>query len=373
MQTQTVAQDPRLSQGRWLRIPGPTVVHPDAVRAQTRDMIPHRGAMATAFYGGLLEKVRAVHRTEGTVLIWPGSGSAGWEAAITNLLSPGDTVVATVCGAFGDRFASIGTRFGLDVHRVEVPWGEAIPVDRLTDALAGTPNARAVFITHNETSTGVTNPLPELAAVARRAGALVIVDAVSSAAALPLEVDAWDLDFVLSGSQKAWMCPPGLMLSAVSERAFAAAERSGYARFFWDIEAMRSAADNGSTATTGPLSLLFALDAAVEAMLAEGMDAVWRRHHRLGGLVRQGVSALGLDLLAEGAFASDSITAFAPPPEMTSSELRDRVSDWSGIEIAVGQGAQTESINRIGHMGWVGEPELEATLEALEAAIGKTP
>lgn len=372
MQTQIVARDARLSQGRWLRIPGPTVVHPDAVRAQTRDMIPHRGSLATTFYGSLLEKVRAVHRTEGAVLIWSGSGSAGWEAAITNLLSPGDIVVATVCGAFGDRFASIGTRFGLDVRRVEVPWGKAIPVDQFADALAGASGARAVFITHNETSTGVTNPIPELAAVARRVGALVIVDAVSSAAALPLEVDAWELDFVLSGSQKAWMCPPGLMLAAVSERAFAAAERSGYARFFWDIDAMRSAAEGGSTATTAPLSLLFALDAAVEAMLAEGIDGVWRRHHRLGSLVRQGITTLGLDLLAERAVASDSITAFRPPSGMTSSELRDRVSDLSGIEIAVGQGAQTESINRIGHMGWVHEPELEATMDALEAAIGKS-
>jgi len=373
MQSRTTAQDVRLRQGRWLRIPGPTVVHPDAVRAQTRDMIPHRGPLATAFYGGLLEKVRAVHRTEGTVLIWPGSGSAGWEAAITNLLSPGDTVVATVCGAFGDRFASIGRKFGLDVRRVEVPWGKAIPVDQFADALAEASNARAVFITHNETSTGVTNPLPELAAAARRAGALVIVDAVSSAAAIPLEVDAWDLDFVLSGSQKAWMCPPGLMLAAVSARAFAAAQRSAYARFFWDIEAMRIAADQGSTATTGPLSLLFALDAAVEAMLAEGIEAIWCRHDRLGSLVRQRLVELNLDLLANGAVASSSITAFRPPSTMTSSELRDRLSDLSGIEIAVGQGAQTESINRIGHMGWVGEPELEATLEALEAVIRITP
>lgn len=371
MQSQAVAQDSRLTQGRWLRIPGPTVVHPDAVAAQTRDMIPHRGPQLVRMFRDLLDKVRLIHRTGGQVLIWPGSGSAGWEAAITNLLNPGDTVVATVSGSFGDRFASIGTSFGLNVQRVEVPWGEAIPVDQFAGALDQAPNVKAVFITHNETSTGVTNPLAELAALGRQAGALVVVDAVSSAAALPLEVDAWDLDWVLSGSQKAWMCPPGLMVSAVSERAFAAAKHSGYRRFFWDVEAMKKAADNGTTATTPPLSLLFALDAAVDAMLVEGIEAVWDRHHRLGELVRRGVRDLGLDLLADPAFASDSITALRPPPGMTSRELQDRVVDVSGIEIAVGQGAQTESINRIGHMGWVDEPELRATLEALGLAIGK--
>ncbi len=371
MQTRTRVQDARLTEGRWLRIPGPTVVHPDAVIAQQRDMLPHRGPQFVSFYSQLLEKVRAIHRTEGDVLVWPGSGSAGWEAAITNLLAPGDTVIATVCGAFGDRFASIGTTFGLDVKRVDVPWGEAIPVDQFAAALAAVKDVKAVFITHNETSTGVTNPLPELAALGRRAGALVIVDAVSSAAAIPLEVDEWDLDWVLSGSQKAWMCPPGLMLSSVTERAFAAAKRSGYPRFFWDIEAMKQAASKGTTATTPSLSLLYALDASVDAMLAEGVDGLWERHRRLGSLVRHGVGALGLELLADPAFASDSITAFAPPPGMMSGALRDRVLDISGIEIAVGQGAQTERINRIGHMGWVAEPELRATLEALALAIEK--
>lgn len=371
--TRSAARDARLTQGRWLRIPGPTVVHPDAVKAQTRDMIPHRGPQLVSFYRGLLEKVREVHRTQGDVLIWPGSGSAGWEAAITNLLSPSDTVVATVCGAFGDRFASIGTSFGVDVRRVEVPWGEMIPVDRFAAALDAEQDVKAVFITHNETSTGVTNPLPELAALGRKAGALVIVDAVSSAAAIPLEIDEWDLDWVLSGSQKAWMCPPGLMLSSVSERALAAAKRSGYPRFFWDIEAMKKAADNGTTATTPPLSLLFALDAAVDAMLAEGIERLWERHHRLGKLMRDGLRELGLDLLADPAFASDSITAFAPPPGITSSELQDRVLEIGGIEIAVGQGVQTEAINRIGHMGWVDEPELRATLEVLALAIGRGP
>lgn len=368
--TQTsLVRDARLSQGRWLRIPGPTVVHPDAVAAQTRDMVPHRGPSMTAFFGNLLSKAKQAHRTESHVLVWPGSGSAGWEAAITNLLAPGDRVVVTVCGAFGNRWASIGEHFGLEVHRVEVEWGQVVTPGMFEEALARAGDVRAVFITHNETSTGVTNPLEELAALARKANALVLVDAVSSAGAMPLHTDEWDLDWVLSGSQKAWMCPPGLMLAAVSDRALRATSRSGYTRFFWDISEMAKAARKGTTVTTPPISLLFALDAALDAVLAEGLENVWTRHDRLGRLVRSALADLGLDLMAATGYESSSITAFSPPAGCSAPELQRRIADLAGIEIAVGQGAYAETINRIGHMGWVEQPELEATIEALSTAI----
>ncbi len=360
----TVERDARLSQGRWLRIPGPTVVHPNAVAAQTREMVPHRGPLMSAFMADLFPKLKRVHRTAAHVLVWPGSGSAGWEAAITNFLAPGDRVVATVGGSFGARWASIGEQFGLDVRRVEVEWGRAVTPDLFADVLSAAGDVRAVFITHNETSTGVTNPLKELAALARQAGALVLVDAVSSAGAIPLETDEWELDWVLSGSQKAWMCPPGLMIAAVSDRALRETDRSGYPRFFWDVRDMAKSADASATLTTPPLSLLFALDAALDAIDAEGIERVWSRHDRLGRFVRGALGDLGLALMAEDGYASASVTAFAPPEGSTASAFRDRIADRTGIEIAVGQGAYAETINRIGHMGWVEEPELAATIEA---------
>ena len=369
--TQTfVERDARLSQGRWLRIPGPTVVHPDAVIAQTRDMVPHRGPLMSHFMKDLFVKLGKAHRTESHVLVWPGSGSAGWEAAITNFLAPGDRVVATVCGSFGARWAAIGEHFGLDVRRVQVEWGQAITPDLFAEALSSAGDVRAVFITHNETSTGVTNPLRELAALARQAGALVLVDAVSAAGAMPLETDEWELDWVLSGSQKAWMCPPGLMIAAISDRALREAGRSGYARFFWDVNEMAKAADASATLPTPPLSLLFALDAALDAIEGEGLTQVWDRHLRLKRFVRRGLSDLGLELMASEAFASSSITAFSPPQGMSASSLRDRIAEKSGIEIAVGQGPYADTINRIGHMGWVEEPELAATIEAVGRQLG---
>jgi len=361
--------DPRLSQGRWLRIPGPTVVHPAAVKAQTYDLFPHRGKQITPFMLELYAKAREAHRTEGQVLVWAGSGSAGWEAGITNLLSPGDKVVVTITGAFGERFAQVGKTFGLDVHRVEVEWGQAVTPEMFAESLDEAGDVRAVFITHNETSTGVTNPLRELAALARAKGALILVDAVSSAAAMPLEVDEWELDWVFSGVQKAWMCPPGLMLAAVSERAMRASASNRMKRFYFDLAAMSDAARRGGTATTGALSLLYALDAALDAMLDEGMDAVWARHARLGQCFRDGLTEMGVRVLAEPAFASSSVTAFHTPGGQSAEAFQERIDTCSGVAIATGQGPMATTVNRVGHMGWVNQPELEATLEAIREAI----
>jgi len=361
--------DTRLSQGRWLRIPGPTVVHPDSVRAQTCDLFPHRGKQITPFMLGLYEKLRTIHRTNQRVLVWPGSGSAGWEAGILNLISPGDTVVTTVVGAFGERFAQVGEIFGADVRRLKVEWGQGITPEMFERALDEAGDVKAVFITHNETSTGVTNPLRDLAALARARGALVLVDAVSSAAAMPLEFDEWDLDWAFSGVQKSWMCPPGLMVAAVSDRALEVAKANPNPRFYFDLVTMANAAATGGTGTTGALSLFYALDAATDAMLAEGIEEVWARHDRLGAHVREGLAGIGIQVLGDPAFASSSVTAFLTPNGQSAEAFQDRVSDESGIAIATGQGPLAQSANRIGHMGWVEQPELDATLEAVGRAM----
>ncbi len=364
------SSDPRLSNGRWLRIPGPTVLHPSVVAAMQGDMVPHRSPEAAALVGRIAENLKVAHRTEQGVYVWSGTGSAGWEASIVNLLSPGDRIVVTVTGDFGDRYAKTAKTFGIDVCRLEVEWGQAVTAEMLEQAFADHGPFKAAFITHNETSTGLTNPLPALAKVARANNALVVVDAVSSAAALPLEVDEWDLDWVLSGVQKAWMCPPGLMVSAVSARAMAAAEQATFPRFFWDVRTMAAATANLTTPTTPALSLLYGLDAALIAMLDEGMEDIWLRHARLGDHVRSGLQDAGLRLLADPAYYSDSITAFFAPDSMTATEFHDRLRAESGIEIAIGQGHLAGSILRIGHMGYVEQPELDATIEAIAAVAG---
>lgn len=349
------------------RLPGPTPLPPAVLAAMQREMIPHRGPEFRGFYGDLLEKARAVHRTEGDVLIWPGSGSAGWEIAIVNLFSPGDRVLATVAGNFGERFAHVARRFGLDARRLEVPWGRAITTEALRAALDEHPDARAVLIAHNETSTGVTNPLPELARVARDRGALVVVDAVSSAGGIPLEVDAWDLDFVFSGSQKAWMCPPGLVIATVSARAWTAHRESRFPRFFWDITAAKKAADECATPTTAPLTMLYAYDAALDLILGEGLSHVWSRHRRLGELTRTELSKQGLQLFADPSYASDTVTAFHPPAGRPASDFLQELRTRFGVEAQSGQGAFAEKLVRLGHMGWAHEPDLVQALSAIGA------
>lgn len=353
------------------RLPGPTPLPPPVVAALGREMIPHRGPKFRALYRETLALAKQVHRTDGDVLTWAATGSAGWEAAIVNLLSPGDPVLAAVNGDFGERFARVATWFGLDVRRLDRPWGEPILPEELRAALASNADVKAVLLVHNETSTGVTNPLRELAAVVRDHGALVIVDAVSSVGALRLEVDAWGLDFVLSGSQKAWMCPPGLLIAAIGARAWAAYERAGFPRFYWDIGEGKKMADQGMTPTTPPLSAIFAYHAALEMIVGEGIDRVWARHHRLGELTRAGIVAAGLPLFAREGFRSDTVTAFRPPPGVAASEMLALLREEYGVEAQGGQGALADALVRLGHMGWAHEPEMRHALAAVAAAAAR--
>jgi aspartate aminotransferase-like enzyme len=340
------------------------------LQAMTLPMIPHRGSAMAELITGLRRKLQEVHRTDGEVMVWSGSGSAGWEAAILNTLRPGDRVVVTVCGDFGHRFAIVAERLRLNVTRIDVPWGEAVTADQVAAMLAEVPRIRAVLVTHNETSTGVTNPLREIAEVAHAAGALVIVDAVSSAAAMPLETDAWGLDWVISGSQKAWMCPPGLMIAAASDRAMQAAARDGgYPRFFWDAEKMATGMRTGQAPTTPAIPLLRALDVALDMMLDEGVERMWQRQAELAAWLRAELTGIGLHLFADPRYASASITAVRPPAGMTATRFRELIREDSGIEVAIGQKPEAESMIRIGTMGWSHRPEIEATVESIARVV----
>jgi len=347
------------------RLPGPTPLPPAVLAAMQREMIPHRGAGAKELFGSILKRTKEIHRTDGEALLWPGSGSSGWEIAVVNLLSPGDPVLCAIIGDFGDRFARVAQAFRLDVRRLDRPWGEAISPDQLGAALEKHPDVKAVFLTHNETSTGVTNPLPELAAVVRDHGALVVVDAVSSVAGLPLLMDEWGVDFVLSGSQKAWMCPPGLAIVAVGPRAWDAYARSAFPRFFWDLGPARENAAQWTTPTTPPLSLLYAFDAALDLILAEGVEQVWRRHAELGTRTRQGVKMLGLQLFANEAFASNTVTAIALPAGTAAKQITQAMKRDHDVVVAGGQAHLTDKIIRIGHMGWCDEADVDGCLAAL--------
>lgn len=352
------------------RLPGPTPIPPQVYEAMQRDMLPHRGAEYSAFYADMLGRLRRIHKTESDVLVWPGSGSAGWEIAVTNFLSPGDEVVAMVAGAFGDRFAYVADRLGVRVHRIDLQWGSAIHPKILRDALDGHATAKAVLLTHNETSTGVTHPIADLAAIARERDVLTFVDGVSSAAGLPLDFDGWDIDYLMSGSQKAWMCPPGVTIAAIGPRAWQAYERSTFPKFFWDAGPMRDLAKDGHTTTTPPESINFALDAAARMIEDEGLENVYARHAALGAQTRAGIESMGLELLAEPGFESNTVTAVQLPAGRSAKSVSKQLYDEHGVTVAGGQAHLADSIIRIGHMGWVDADDIENCLAAVHAVLG---
>ncbi|MGH2408346.1 MAG: pyridoxal-phosphate-dependent aminotransferase family protein [Candidatus Limnocylindrales bacterium] len=358
-----------------LHVPGPTPL-PDAVReAGARQMVNHRGPEFEAIFKRVRTGLKRAFRTEHDILLLTCSGTGGLEAAIVNHLSPGDPVLAVSIGSFGDRFAKIATTYGADVTKLAVDWGQAArPADveaAAREMAAAGRSPRAVLLTHNETSTGVTNPIGELAAAVREAApdALLLVDAISGLGAVPFETDAWGLDVVVTGSQKSWMVPPGLSMVAVGPRAWAAAQQATMPHFYLDLKAHRDMADNGETPWTPAVGIVFALDVAIGLLEAEGYPAIFARHHACGAAARAGLAALDLKPLAEPEFASDTVTA-AWLPEDVAWPVLDEALNERGLVIAGGQGKLGGRILRIGHLGAVTVEDVVIAVSIIEDALG---
>ncbi|MGZ8563007.1 MAG: pyridoxal-phosphate-dependent aminotransferase family protein [Candidatus Limnocylindria bacterium] len=342
-----------------LRVPGPTPLLIEVCEAQAAPMIDHRGAefeeMLREISAGLAELIG----TRGDVLLLTASGSGAMEAAVVNMLSAGDRVLAVTIGAFGDRFATIASTFGAQVERFEVPWGEAADPAELATHLAANPAYHAVLITHNETSTGVTNPLRELAAVVRAAPGdpLLVVDGISGLGAMPFEMDAWGIDLVVSASQKAFMASPGIAIAALSQRAWDAAAAARTPRAYWDFREARKFAAKGQTPWTPAVSVLLGLRVGVQRLLAEGRERTWARHAAIAAAVAAGLEGLGLRLVAPPEHRSHTVTA-AWLPEGLEWAPFNAAMRAKGLIVAGGQGAWAGRILRFGHMGGVGIDEM---------------
>lgn len=354
-----------------LRTPGPTPCPPEVLAASARQMINHRGPEAADLIRRVEGKLRTVYGTENDVLIISASGTGAMEAAVVNTLSPGERVLSVSIGVFGDRFASIAETYGADVTRIAVEMGHAAEPKAIADAFGGDATYCALLITHNETSTGVTNPIAAIAQEIRGRGddRLILVDAISSLSALSLPVDALDLDVVLSGSQKGWMAPPGIAMASVSERAWRAWEQATMPRFYFDFGRHRDSQRKGQTPWTPALSVIFALDAGLDLMLAEGLGAVYERHRSVGAYTRKRVREIGLQLFAEESVASDTVTAIRVPEGIAWPALSKELREAHGVVVAGGQGPLSGRIFRIGHMGLVDEDDIERAVAAIEAAV----
>ena len=356
-----------------LRIPGPTPL-PDEVReASARQMVNHRGPEFRELIGRVTGRLQDAFVTANDILILTASGTGALESLIVNHLSPGDPVLAVSIGAFGDRFAAIARTYGADVTKLDVDWGHAAEPDQVAGALrdmaaAGRP-ASAVLITHNETSTGVENPLAALAAAVHETApeALLLVDAISGLGAVPFETDAWGLDVVATGSQKSWMSPPGLAMVSVSERAWAANTRATMPRFYFDLARARKSLEKGETPWTPAVGVVFALDRALEMLEREGSANVFARHADCARAARAGLTALGFRLFADPDHASRTVTsAYVPDGVDWPTFNRQLLAD--GLVIAGGQDRLAGKIMRIGHLGRVDVDDVVAAITIIGRA-----
>jgi aspartate aminotransferase-like enzyme len=354
---------------RYLFTPGPTPVPPEVLEALAQPVVHHRGPDYRQTFGRVLERLRRVYRTERDVLLFTASGTGAMESAVANVCSPADRVVVVSAGSFGERWARLAETFGCSLDVVRYAWGETPAPDDLAARLEELGGAKAVFLTHSETSTGVVSDVQALAAAAKPSGALVVVDAVSSLGAVPFEMDAWGVDAAASGSQKALMTPPGLGFVAVSAAALEASRAGGAARFYFDWERTRAGQAKLDSAFTPATSLVVALDAALGVLEEEGLEQAFERHVRLGRACRAGAQAMGLELFSPDEDRSAVVTAIRAPAGVDSAELVLALRERYGVTIAGGQGELKGKIFRIGHIGYYDLFDVTTALAALELAL----
>jgi len=352
-----------------LRIPGPTPCPDEVLQSMTKQMINHRGDEFGQILNEVTAKLKQLFQTKQDVFVLTGSGTGGLEAAIVNMLSPGDKVLSVSIGVFGERFAAIAEHFGAEVIPLRFEWGKAADVDAIRQALQAEPKIKAVLVTHNETSTGITNDLASISPVVKQFDKLLLVDAISSLGSINLPVDDWHLDVTVTGSQKGWMVPPGLTMVSISPEAWQAHSEAKMPHFYWDFTRAKSYLEKGQTPWTPAVSVVFALSVSLEMMLREGLPNIIARHARVGKAARDGIKSLGLSLFAEESHASNTVTAVAAPDGLEVKKMLKILREEHKVVLAGGQQKLDGKVFRIGHLGWVTENDIEIVMSALKVAL----
>jgi alanine-glyoxylate transaminase/serine-glyoxylate transaminase/serine-pyruvate transaminase len=358
----------------FLQIPGPTNVPDRVLRAIDNPTIDHRGPAFGELGLSVLANLRTVFRTRNPVIVYPASGTGAWEAALTNTLSPGDTVLMCRTGWFATLWNEMATRLGLDPVFLDTDWRRGADVPAIAQALEADKAHRikAVCVVHNETSTGCTSRIDEVRAAmdAAKHPALLLVDTISSLASIDYRHDEWGVDVTVAGSQKGLMLPPGLSFNAVSDKALAAAKTAKLPRSYWDWRPMLEANKTGYFPYTPGTNLLFGLDAALRMLLEEGLDNVFARHDRHAEATRRAVRTWGLEVqCAEPRHYSSSLTAVRLPEGHSADALRAVVLEKFNMSLGNGLGILKDRVFRIGHLGDFGDLQLVGTLGGVEMGL----
>jgi serine---pyruvate transaminase len=353
---------------RYLVTPGPTPVPPEVLAATAQPMIHHRSPDFRGTLARVLERLRTVFRTENEMLLFTAAGTAAMESAVSNLCSPGDLVLVVSHGYFGERWAAIADKYDCDIDHLRCEWGEAPSAEEVAARL-DQREAKVVFLTHSETSTGVVSDVQAIAERIAGSGALVAVDAISSLGAVPLETDAWGLDVVVTSSHKALMSPPGLAFVAASPRALDVSQAVTAPRFYLDWQRTREAQDRGENPFSPAISLVVGLDVALGMILEAGLETAHERHVRLGRACRAGAKAMGLELFSPDEDSAAVVTAIRMPVEVDGSAIVLSMRERSGVTAIGGQGQLRGKIVRIGHIGYIDVNDVATALSALEQAL----
>ncbi|MEG3848965.1 alanine--glyoxylate aminotransferase family protein [Microcoleus sp. herbarium19] len=355
-----------------LMIPGPTPVPEAALLAMAKHPMGHRSKEFDAIFAECTENLKWLHQTSSDVLSLTVSGTGAMEAGIINFLSAGDRVLVGTNGKFGERWAEVAEAYGLNVEIVKAEWGQALDPENFREKLEADTEKqiKAVIITHSETSTGVLNDLETINRHVKAHGeALIMVDAVTSLGAANLPMDAWGIDVIASGSQKAYMIPPGLGFVAVSPKAWEAYKTAKLPRYYLDLGKYRKEAAKNTTPFTPPVNMFFGLQVTLQMMKAEGLENVFARHKRLMMTARAAVQALGLPLFAADKAASPAITSVMPPAEVDAQKVRTLMRKRFDISLADGQDHLKGKIFRIGHLGFVCDRDILAAISSLEVVL----
>ena len=354
-----------------LMIPGPTPVPETVLKAMGRHPIGHRSGEFQAIVRRTTDQLKWLHQTSSDVLVITGSGTAAMEAGIINTLSRGDKVLCGDNGKFGERWVKVARAYGLEVEVIKAEWGQPLDTEAFRSALEADTDKqiRAVILTHSETSTGVINDLETIARHVKAHGtALTIADCVTSLGATDVPMDNWGIDVIASGSQKGYMLPPGLSFVAMGDRAWDAYERSDLPKFYLDLGPYRKTAAKDSNPFTPAVNLYFGLEAALDMMQKEGLEAIFKRHSRHRDAAQAGMAAIGLPLFAAAGHGSPAITAVAPEG-IDAEQIRKAVKERFDILLAGGQDHLKGKVFRIGHLGFVCDRDVLTAVSAIEATL----
>ncbi len=362
-----------MSGEKLLMTPGPTMVPPEVLEVMGRQLVHHRTKEFRSAFKQLNENLKYIFQTQNHILVFSASGTGAMESVIANLFSEGDKVLVASTGVFGERFAKIAEAFGLQVDRIPVEWGKAVDPGEIEQKLKedSRNEIRAVIVTHNETSTGVTNDIESIGKIVSQTDRLFIIDAISSIGGLDIQTDNWGIDVVVGASQKALMTPPGLAFASMSEKAWEAHKGSRLPKFYWNYSSYRKGLEQDlpDTPFTPSIALMLAQNQAINLIRDEGLSNVFNRHKRLALATQAGTEALGLELFADRHVSSYIITAVKAPQGVDIEKVRKLMNEKFDIMVAGGQQHLKGSIIRIGHCGYVKECDLTRTFTAFEHAL----